>query len=177
MDNKRVAGAGSVSLIAVPRSILIIGLPTAFVPHSASSAENDLWAKALKELPASDQAALREALGDPTTRTTTTTATMTSLHVSPQTLPHWLDHLCAVAKRKQTEFDAKRWCFELHGRKYIMRDVVHRVIVWLNLFKQVGDVAVQYDPGHAALPWAGVRFLLKVSKHEEMDETVSPSCW
>lgn len=27
---------------------------------------------------------------------------------------------------------------------------------------EVGDVAVSYDPGHAALPWALVRFLLKV---------------
>ena len=26
----------------------------------------------------------------------------------------------------------------------------------------VGDMAVQYDPVHAALPWALIRFLLKV---------------
>jgi hypothetical protein len=32
------------------------------------------------------------------------------------------------------------------------------------MFKQVGDVAVQYDPAHAALPWAGIRFLLQVCK-------------
>ena len=30
-------------------------------------------------------------------------------------------------------------------------------------FKEVGDTLVQYDPGHAALPWAGVRLLLNVS--------------
>ncbi|KAK3304913.1 uncharacterized protein B0T15DRAFT_255668 [Chaetomium strumarium] len=27
----------------------------------------------------------------------------------------------------------------------------------------IGDIAVQYDPGHAALPWAGVRFLLEIA--------------
>jgi hypothetical protein len=58
-----------------------------------------------------------------------------------------------------------------------MRDAAHKVIVWLNLFKQVSDIAAQYDPGHAALPWAGVRFLLEVSKHGDVDKTVSPRCW
>lgn len=33
-------------------------------------------------------------------------------------------------------------------------------------FKGVGDVAVQYDPGHAALPWAAIRFLLQVSTND-----------
>jgi len=29
-------------------------------------------------------------------------------------------------------------------------------------FKAVGDMAMQYDPAHASLTWAGVRFLLRV---------------
>lgn len=37
-----------------------------------------------------------------------------------------------------------------------------KVSIWLQKFVEVGDVAVNYDPGHAALPWAGIRFLLKV---------------
>ena len=32
----------------------------------------------------------------------------------------------------------------------------------MNKFKEVGDIAVQYDPGHAALPWAAIRFFLQV---------------
>lgn len=35
-------------------------------------------------------------------------------------------------------------------------------MVWVNKFKEVVDVAIQYDPVHAALPWAAVRFLLQV---------------
>ncbi|KAF2179129.1 hypothetical protein K469DRAFT_801863, partial [Zopfia rhizophila CBS 207.26] len=30
-------------------------------------------------------------------------------------------------------------------------------------FKQVGDVAVQYDPVQAVLPWAGIRFVLQIA--------------
>ena len=35
-------------------------------------------------------------------------------------------------------------------------------MVWVEKFKEVGDTIIQYDPGHAALPWAGVRFVLQV---------------
>lgn len=34
----------------------------------------------------------------------------------------------------------------------------------VNKFKEIGDVAVQYDPSHAALPWVGVRMVLQVSR-------------
>ncbi|KAI5813443.1 hypothetical protein BZA77DRAFT_358084 [Pyronema omphalodes] len=39
---------------------------------------------------------------------------------------------------------------------------VQKLIKWMDRFKEVGDIIVQYDAGHAALPWAGVRLLLKV---------------
>jgi hypothetical protein len=34
---------------------------------------------------------------------------------------------------------------------------------WVIKFREVGDMAAQYDPAHAALPWAGVRVLLQVA--------------
>jgi hypothetical protein len=37
-------------------------------------------------------------------------------------------------------------------------------LAWLDKFKQVGDVAVNFDPHHAALPWAGVRLMLEVCR-------------
>ncbi|MCJ1224751.1 hypothetical protein MMC12_001396, partial [Toensbergia leucococca] len=40
------------------------------------------------------------------------------------------------------------------------------MIKWIDIFKQVGDSAVQYDPVHAALPWAGVRFLLQIAVND-----------
>jgi hypothetical protein len=45
----------------------------------------------------------------------------------------------------------------------IIRDQLEKVVVWLEKFKAIGDIAVNFDPIHAALPWAGVRFLLLVS--------------
>lgn len=46
----------------------------------------------------------------------------------------------------------------------ILRDVFSKIAGWVEKFVAVGDVAVQYDPGHAALPWAAVRLVLQASK-------------
>jgi hypothetical protein len=58
-------------------------------------------------------------------------------------MPGLLEQLQLVAERKKAECDKKCWRFELNGRTYILRDVANKVIVWVNLFKQVSDVAVQ----------------------------------
>ncbi|KAF8244963.1 hypothetical protein K440DRAFT_557334, partial [Wilcoxina mikolae CBS 423.85] len=52
--------------------------------------------------------------------------------------------------------------FEFAGKTFIVRDLAEKSISWISRFKEIGDLAVQYDPGHAALPWAGLRFLLEV---------------
>ncbi|KAK4178043.1 hypothetical protein QBC36DRAFT_112384 [Triangularia setosa] len=57
----------------------------------------------------------------------------------------------------------KTWTFQRKsGETVIVRDVLGKVVKWIDRFKQIGDIATQYDPGHAALPWAGVRFLLEI---------------
>jgi hypothetical protein len=43
------------------------------------------------------------------------------------------------------------------------RRFVEKTVSVLNKFISVGDVAVNFDPVHAALPWAAVRFVLVVS--------------
>ncbi|KAJ9489216.1 hypothetical protein VN97_g4067 [Penicillium thymicola] len=59
----------------------------------------------------------------------------------------------------------KRWQITIpgKGKKIIIRDLLSKVAHWVELFKLVGDQAVQYDPVHAALPWAGARFLLQIA--------------
>ena len=60
---------------------------------------------------------------------------------------------------------ARRWKYtKKTGETVILRDLLDKVLKWVDLFKQVGDVAVSFDPTHAALPWAGVRFLLQVQQ-------------
>lgn len=74
-----------------------------------------------------------------------------------------LQNLKLDVEKAQKKCDEKRLhCKRKNGEKVIFRDVLGKVLKWITIFRDVGDLAVQYDPGHAALPWAGVRFLLQV---------------
>ncbi|KAI5841657.1 hypothetical protein BZA05DRAFT_344843, partial [Tricharina praecox] len=65
----------------------------------------------------------------------------------------------------------KHWKIRFKGDEIVMRDVGMKILRWVNRFKEIGDIIVQYDPGHSALPWAGFRFLLKLllDKQETVD--------
>ncbi|KAI5793675.1 hypothetical protein FPQ18DRAFT_291438 [Pyronema domesticum] len=51
---------------------------------------------------------------------------------------------------------------KIKGEKIVLRDIAMKLLGWMDRFKEIGDIIVQFDPVHAALPWAGFRFLLKV---------------
>ena len=44
----------------------------------------------------------------------------------------------------------------------VLREMLEKIVTCINKFKEVGDNVVQYDPAHAALSWAAVRFVLQV---------------
>lgn len=103
---------------------------------------DDLWQKALKTL-------------DDETRASLDFNRNTKLDILKKTLK-------TAGDQKQICL-TKRWKFKKGGEEVVVRDVLEKIVRWVEYFKVVGDVAVQYDPIHASLPWAGVRFLLKVS--------------
>lgn len=131
-------------------------LPTCTARASASSnnrsqfsASQDLWEEALQKVSAEHRAAIQHELS--------------SYFSSPQQpLSDMIDHLHSLTEQKRAECEKRGWKFEYNGQQVILRDVAEKVIVWLNKFKEVGDVAFNFDPVHLALPWAGVRFLLQV---------------
>lgn len=49
-----------------------------------------------------------------------------------------------------------------NGQEIIVRDVCAKIVACVKKFLSVVDVAVSFDQVHAALPWAGVRFILQV---------------
>ena len=69
-----------------------------------------------------------------------------------------LDDLLSAVESKRQECERRQWTV----KKVVLRDVFTKIVKWIEKFVEMGDVAVQYDPGHAALPWAAIRFLLKV---------------
>jgi hypothetical protein len=72
-----------------------------------------------------------------------------------------------VARQKQKECQEKRWNYKNpKGQVIYLRDVFGKVVKWIDTFKQIGDTVSQYDPVHAALPWAGVRLLLQIAVND-----------
>jgi hypothetical protein len=103
---------------------------------------NDLWADAATKLPDEDKLNINFNRPD-------------KLNILAELHGH-------AERSKQTSVES-RWKYTRRsGETVIIRDVFDKIIHWVDIFKQVGDVAVQYDPAHAALPWAGVRFILQV---------------
>ena len=75
-----------------------------------------------------------------------------------------LDDILSSVKEKQNVCLQKRWVLKKgSGETLVIRDLVDKIAVWVGKFIKVGDVAVQYDTTHAALPWAAVRFLLQIT--------------
>lgn len=77
-----------------------------------------------------------------------------------------LDDILSATNEKKEACLRKRWKVSIRGKIIILSDVLEKVAVWVDKFVAVGDSAVQYDPGHAALPWAAIRFILKASLNE-----------
>ena len=67
-----------------------------------------------------------------------------------------------AVEQKRLQRISKGWKVKYSGNDVQIHDVFGKIIAWINKFKEVGDIAVQYDPIHAALPWAAVRLVLQV---------------
>ncbi|KAB2572635.1 hypothetical protein DBV05_g8724 [Lasiodiplodia theobromae] len=68
-----------------------------------------------------------------------------------------------VQSKKQRCLD-KRWTYKgRDGKPKVLRDLCDKTIAWVTKFKELGDTFIKFDvSGQAAMPWAGVAFLLQV---------------
>ena len=74
-----------------------------------------------------------------------------------------LKDILVIIREKQALSNQKQWKLKRKdGREIVLRDIFNRITDSVNKFKEVGDVLVQYDPVHTAIPWAVVRFVLQV---------------
>ncbi|KAL8800925.1 MAG: hypothetical protein Q9223_007165 [Gallowayella weberi] len=81
--------------------------------------------------------------------------------------PTILADVLNAAEQKKELCMQKRWKYtKKNGDIVIIRDLFDKMIRWVHKFKEIGDIAVQYDPSHASLPWAGIRFFLQLSSND-----------
>ena len=76
-----------------------------------------------------------------------------------------IDKITEVARIKKAQCIEKRWKFQIGDRIYDLSEKAESIISCLNKFKEIGDIAVQHDAGHAALPWAAIRLVFQVRRN------------
>jgi hypothetical protein len=72
------------------------------------------------------------------------------------------ESVVGMVKAKMEECEDEQWKIKINGEVVTVREIFGKTLDWIQKLPAVGDAAVQYDPAHAALPWAGFRFLLQV---------------
>jgi hypothetical protein len=108
---------------------------------------NRLWDNALKSLSEEEQKLLS---GCP----------------KPDSKLNLLQDMLDATEERKSRCEEHSWKTTIgNDRTIILYDQAVKIVQWLNKFKTIGDVVVNYDPIHAALPWAGFRFLLEVRQN------------
>lgn len=107
-------------------------------PNNADHKRN-LWDVTFAKLPSNEQQTLRSGLGFPVT----------------------IEDVRASIAEARTRAD-KKWTIKGQRGDINLRMHFEKIVYWVQEFIAVGDTLVTYDPGHAALPWAAMRFLLQV---------------
>lgn len=136
------------SLFANPAFLAAPSAPCTLPTSSPStSPARDLWFDALQTLSEDEQQAIQN---------------LQSTQATQSPFSGRFEELVCITRAKQDECEKKSYKFRFQGKEIILRDVAAKIVLWLDKFKSIGDVVVNFDPIHASLPWAGVRFLLQV---------------
>ena len=109
---------------------------------SSSVTRPNLWDVALSKLPEQEQRELRSGMNSRGT--------------------FEIDSLTTTVSQLQQQINSERWKVKLGHRELDLRHVLDSIVSWVKKFIAIGDMAVQYDPAHAALPWAALRLVLQV---------------
>jgi len=108
-------------------------------PGKLSEQDGDLWSKAFKQLPEEYKKDLDN---------------LDKMDI--------LQKLFVIAKQAEEQNAAKQFKLKWGDKEIDVGEKAAGFVGCLNKFKEIGDIVVQYDPVHVALPWAGVRFILMV---------------
>ena len=109
---------------------------------SSETSSPDLWSKALNTL----SVELRK-----------------SLDLTKASCGYVLSKALKEAIEKKQICIQKCWTLKKrNGETIILRDIIEKIIIWVEKFIAVGDAAMQYDTAHAAPAWAAFRFVLQV---------------
>ncbi|KAH7459866.1 Vegetative incompatibility protein [Fusarium oxysporum f. sp. matthiolae] len=126
------------------------------------SSKSDLWDKALAHLSESEYdrdivAIVRTFAENPIGNNATANGRPSSTEDLAKDIS---ERMAQAIQDGQHGRERREWKVTIGDKEYSVRGLVDKTVNILNRFVAVGDVAVNFDPVHAALPWAAVRFVL-----------------
>ncbi|KAL2809119.1 ankyrin repeat-containing domain protein [Aspergillus granulosus] len=108
----------------------------------------DRWQEAFKNIPEDKQKILKD-LGFDKPKSANVASNITSL----------ID----AVNEKQEECEKKFWKVNVGGQDIVFRDYTTSIVGWL---EKAGDVAIQFAPPQASLPWDMIKSLMKIPVNE-----------
>jgi hypothetical protein len=115
---------------------------------TSSTGPQSLWAKAISQLDLQERETLRGFI-----------------EADTQDMASILESTRNETRRIVDTNRERAWKITVRGEDLVLRDVGMKILQWVDGFKEIGDIAAQLDPVHAALPWALFRFLLQVGSN------------
>ncbi|KAM0712300.1 hypothetical protein Q7P37_011395 [Cladosporium fusiforme] len=79
---------------------------------------------------------------------------------TPQGAKQSSDELIKKVNEKQEQVQEKQWGFPYKGKKVVFREYTTDIIGWLT---KAGDIAVQFSPPQAAVPWGVLKGLMNIA--------------
>ncbi|RDK37585.1 ankyrin [Aspergillus phoenicis ATCC 13157] len=111
-----------------------------------SDGTQDLWVEALNSLPESKRETLKKmGFNDSSVHSGSTKAS--------------IDDLIGVVNTKQEECEKKFWKVTFGGEEIVLHDYTTSIIDWLST---AGDIAVQFAPPQAAIPWSVIKSAMQI---------------
>jgi hypothetical protein len=109
--------------------------------HGASHpASRDLWLEAFERLPEETQRELRLS------------------NAEEKPCHEQLHELTSLTKARQEECEKKFWKFRVGSHEIVLRDYAGTIV---DVLRKIGDVAIQFAPPPASIPWAVVKTILQ----------------
>ncbi|KAF3762954.1 hypothetical protein M406DRAFT_333297 [Cryphonectria parasitica EP155] len=73
-----------------------------------------------------------------------------------------------VVESEKAKCVKKQWVLYTNkaGKEVHVRDILEKTVGWIEKFKEVGDMAVEFDPCHTSVPWMAVKTLLQVAVND-----------
>jgi ankyrin repeat domain-containing protein 50 len=106
----------------------------------SSPSQRDLWREALEKLPESTQEKLKP-------------------NNDQKSQQEHIQDLLKITKERQKECESKFLKFSVGKHEIIVRDYSVKIVGWL---QKAGDIAIQFAPPQASMPWSIVKQVMQV---------------